>query len=58
MKHEQDFNNLVGTSSKPQEFDDLWELIIFSISLGVVQENLILGKECWYTWFKEKESLF
>jgi hypothetical protein len=42
MKWEHNFNILVGTSSKAKEFDDLKDIITFSISLVVVQLHLIL----------------
>ena len=53
MKWEHNFSNLVGTSSYPEEFDDLKDIIIFSISKMVVQWYLIVGNEFWNTCFKE-----
>jgi len=58
MKWEHNFNILVGTSSYPKELDYLKDIIIFSVSLVVVQLHLIEGNKFWNACFKEKESLF
>jgi hypothetical protein len=44
MKWEHNINNLVGNSSLPKEFDDLKDIIKFSIPL-VAEQYLMLGNE-------------